>query len=345
MSALSAATKRIRSGLRRIPRTRALLLSVILTVSTAGAAGAALLVPGGTDPAGPAAAPAFPAATRFYADPDSPANRWVRDHPDDTRTARIRARIADQPQAAWAADPSPDNVRGQVNDYVAAAQSDSAVPVVVAYAIPYRDCGGASSGGAGDGTQYRQWADALSGALGTGTAVVILEPDALAHTSCLNSHQLADRYAELSYAAQTLHRANPGVRVYYDAGNSAWEPARTMAKRLRNAGATRYGDGIAVNVSNFNSTRDETRYGLAVLRALHNRQLGVVVDTSRNGAGPAPGHQHCDPPGRRLGTKPTAATGVGRVDAYLWVKQPGEADGCTAPAGMFSEEAAYQLAR
>jgi endoglucanase len=60
-----------------------------------------------------------------------------------------------------------------------------------------------------------------------------------------------------------------------------------------------------------------------------------VVDTSRNGQGPwtAPAHpagdaqEWCNPPDRGLGYRPTANTGQPLVDAYLWVKIPGESDG------------------
>lgn len=69
-----------------------------------------------------------------------------------------------------------------------------------------------------------------------------------------------------------------------------------------------------------------------------------VIDTSRNGQGPwtptasYPDPQDwCNPPGRGLGMRPTANTGIGLVDAFLWVKIPGESDGeCTrglGPAG------------
>ncbi|MEV4561729.1 glycoside hydrolase family 6 protein [Kitasatospora sp. NPDC049285] len=75
-----------------------------------------------------------------------------------------------------------------------------------------------------------------------------------------------------------------------------------------------------------------------------------VIDSSRNGKGPwtpAPGtysgdpQTWCNPPpaprgagrcphGRSLGTRPTAATGEALLDAYLWIKVPGESDGsCT----------------
>jgi endoglucanase len=59
-----------------------------------------------------------------------------------------------------------------------------------------------------------------------------------------------------------------------------------------------------------------------------------VVDTSRNGQGPwvpvnPPGDPQdwCNPPGRGLGYQTTANTGQPLVDAYLWVKIPGESDG------------------
>jgi len=65
-----------------------------------------------------------------------------------------------------------------------------------------------------------------------------------------------------------------------------------------------------------------------------------VIDSSRNGQGPwtppaYPDPQDwCNPPDRGLGVRPTAATGNALLDAYLWVKIPGESDGeCTRGLG------------
>ena len=66
-----------------------------------------------------------------------------------------------------------------------------------------------------------------------------------------------------------------------------------------------------------------------------------VIDTSRNGQGPwTPGTSYpdaqdwCNPPSRGLGRSPTADTGNALVDAYLWIKIPGESDGeCTRGLG------------
>jgi endoglucanase len=63
-----------------------------------------------------------------------------------------------------------------------------------------------------------------------------------------------------------------------------------------------------------------------------------VIDTSRNGQGPwdpatytaqtfADPQDWCNPPSRGLGLRPTLATGNALVDAFLWVKIPGESDG------------------
>ena len=61
-----------------------------------------------------------------------------------------------------------------------------------------------------------------------------------------------------------------------------------------------------------------------------------VIDTSRNGQGPwTPPADHpagdaqdwCNPPARGLGLLPTLQTGKPLLDAYLWLKVPGESDG------------------
>ncbi|QKV94116.1 glycoside hydrolase family 6 protein [Streptomyces sp. NA02950] len=285
----------------------------------------------------------FPATARFYTDPHNPAAEWVRDHPRDRRAAAIRRQIAAQPQAAWFTETNESLVEERAHGLVRRAAAQGRLPVLVPYTIPLRDCEQLSSGGIGDVAAYQRWMDAFTRGIGDAPALVILEPDALAHMGCLKRRQRAERFEALSYAGQVLQRRAPRARVYYDAGNSGWQPARTMAERLRHAGADRYGDGIALNVSNFNETRDEVRYGRSVVQDLGRPGLGMVVDTSRNGAGPTRHHRFCDPPGRKLGTAPTTATGQPGVDAFLWVKHPGQADGCVAGAGIFVPGYAYRL--
>ncbi len=73
--------------------------------------------------------------------------------------------------------------------------------------------------------------------------------------------------------------------------------------------------------------------------------LGAVIDTSRNGNGAPPDGAWCDPAGRKLGRPPTPSTGEAGIDAYLWVKPPGESDGCEGAPGAFTPSYAYDLAR
>ena len=66
-----------------------------------------------------------------------------------------------------------------------------------------------------------------------------------------------------------------------------------------------------------------------------------LIDTSRNGQGPWTGgtqysdkQDWCNPPGRGLGMVPTTTTGTPLLDAYLWIKVPGESDGqCSRGTG------------
>jgi cellulase/cellobiase CelA1 len=65
-----------------------------------------------------------------------------------------------------------------------------------------------------------------------------------------------------------------------------------------------------------------TAYGRKIAPTIGWRRF--VIDTSRNGLGPATGIDEpwCNPPGRALGASPSAATADALVDAYLWIKDP-----------------------
>jgi len=82
-------------------------------------------------------------------------------------------------------------------------------------------------------------------------------------------------------------------------------------------------DGFSLNVSNFYTTTDSTTYGTALSSKINNKHF--VIDTSRNGNGS--NGDWCNPSGRALGQFPTVSTGNSLIDAYLWLKTPGESDG------------------
>jgi endoglucanase len=97
-----------------------------------------------------------------------------------------------------------------------------------------------------------------------------------------------------------------------------------MATRLNQAGIS-HARGFSLNVSNFIDTNTTSAYGQDLAGRVGGKPF--VIDTSRNGHGAAPDSQWCNPAGRALGQAPTTNTGNRSIDAYLWVKRPGESDG------------------
>ncbi|MFY1676042.1 glycoside hydrolase family 6 protein [Streptomyces sp. WMMC905] len=295
----------------------------------------------------PAEAEETPKTAGLYRHPDSRVLDWVRENPDDPRLPRIVSEIADRPAAVWFADYTPDTITERVRAVTSGGEAEGRVPVVVPYAIPDRDCGGHSLGGAPDLAAYDDWIDLFAAGLGSAEVIVVLEPDAVAQAECLTQVARDGRFASLARAGRVFKEANPRARVYFDAGHSGWHAPDVQAAWLRGAGAAspEASDGVFTNVSNFHTTADEVGYAREVLEALGGPEsLGAVVDTSRNGNGPPADGAWCDPEGRALGRPPTLTTGEDRVDAYLWIKLPGESDGCLARPGTFSPEYAGELA-
>ncbi|MFG1920790.1 glycoside hydrolase family 6 protein [Cryptosporangium sp. NPDC048952] len=323
-------------------RYRIVLLATAVVVML-GAGVTTLLLRGGPEPERRSVA--VPKLDGSLYDDGGQAAAWVRANPDDPNAGVIEEKIASVPQAVWiTGGDDPAKAKTQVTRTVTAAGTAGEVPALVAYAIPDRDCGGAAAGGSPDGTAYRAWVDAVAAGLGPEPSIVVLEPDALAQIDCLNQAKRDERNELLTYAARTITEKAPKAQVYYDAGNSKWKPAAEMASRLAAAGANDYGSGISLNVSNFRPTGDEVGYGKRILDGLAVDGKKIVVDTSRNGAGAAADNEWCDPAGRKIGRTPTLDTGDEDVTAFLWVKRPGEADGCAANAGTFVPDLATALA-
>ena len=252
--------------------------------------------------------------------------------------------IANTPQAYWLV---PGSSAATVAKYVGDAQAAGALPVFALYGIPHRDCGSFAAGGFASAGDYKGWIDGIASDLGSAPAAVIVEPDALAMADCLSGDQRKERYDLIRYAVDTLTR-NPAAAVYIDAGHLRWHSADDMAARLNQAGVAQ-ARGFSLNTANFFTTEDEIGYGEAISGLTNGSHY--VIDTSRNGAGPAPDSalDWCNPSGRALGTPPTTATAGAHADAYLWIKRPGESDGsCNRgdpPAGNFVTQFAVDLAR
>ena len=285
---------------------------------------------------------AFPAATTFYADSNSAVAYWDAHNSSNPLEPAIAHRIGNVSSGIWFTQYDPDRIAGQVQQVTGQAAAAGTVPVLVLYDIPEINCSTSAPNGAPSIADYESWASAFASGLGNHTAIVIVEPDALSLQTCLSSQQAAARDGAIAYAGAAVRKADPNARVYFDAGNSAWNSPQVQAQRLAEADVAASANGIFSNVSNFLPTDAEVGYDEQVLAALGDPSgLHIVVDTSRNGNGS--GSTWCDPSGRALGALPTASTGNPFVDAYLWVKDPGQADGCAAPAGAFDPELAYAL--
>ncbi|HEU4656007.1 MAG TPA: glycoside hydrolase family 6 protein [Capillimicrobium sp.] len=282
--------------------------------------------------------------SRLWVDPASDAARqaalWRATRPGD---AAVMDRLAAQPASTWFGEWSGD-VAAAVDRTVSAAAAAGAVPVLVAYAIPQRDCGSHSAGGAGSPDAYRAWIRSFAGGIGARRAIVVLEPDALALADCLSAADRQTRFALLRDAVSVL-ASRPGVSVFIDAGHPRWLPAEEAASRLVEAGADD-AQGFSLDVSNFVATDELLPYARRVGELAGGKHF--VFDTSRNGLGPDPGGEWCNPPGRALGATPTTRQLDRRHDASLWIKRPGESDGaCNGgpPAGSWWPEYALGLAR
>lgn len=261
------------------------------------------------------------AGARLFVSQDSPAKRqadaWRRSRPAD---AELMAQIAAQPMAKWMGEWSGD-IRRAVASVVDDAARQGATPVLVAYNIPNRDCGSYSAGGSSSANAYRGWIRNFAAGLSGRRAIVVLEPDAIPGAACLPAAGQQERYALLADAVKTLKQG--GALVYLDAGNSKWLAPAAVASRLKEAGID-FADGFSLNVSNYQSTTSNVAYGTSLSKLTGGKHF--IIDTSRNGVGGS-GSQWCNVSGQSLGARPTTNTGQPLVDAYLWIKTPGESDG------------------
>jgi endoglucanase len=252
----------------------------------------------------------------------------------------VLQKLAATPAAIWLVpETSPiGTVGASVTATLDAAEAEGSTPVFVIYGVPNRDCGYLSAGGL-TAADYPVWTAEIAGAFAERSAVVILEPDALAlATQCGNADE---RVAQIKGAVDAL--APTQAIVYLDGGHSTWLPATQMADLLNRAGIADV-RGFATNVSNYNSTVKERAYGEKLSSLTGDSHY--VIDTGRNGKGSS--GEWCNPTGRALGAAPAVVTKAGNLDAQLWIKPPGESDGtCNGgpAAGAWWPQNALELAK
>lgn len=313
----------------------------------AGVLAGALLLAACSQPSPPPPNPLF--GQQLWVDPQSPvaqAAATLRASGRHTDADALKP-ITSQPVATWLTDDDPVPLARRV---IRQAEVAGALPVLVLYHRPHRDCGNYSAGGSPDSTAYAQWIATIADTIGSRRAVVILEPDAVPQLLSGECATSADEtYAMLAAAVERLS-ANEHALIYLDAGHPGWiADTDRLAEALRRSGIE-HAHGFSLNVSNFASDAANQEYGDRLSAALGGTQY--VIDTSRNGTGtpPASGNQvdsWCNPPGAALGADPQIGPERAYAIARLWIKVPGESDGnCRPgepPAGEFWFDYAQRL--
>ena len=342
--------------------------------STSSTAAKPIAVP--TTPPAPAVNP-FTGA-RFYVDPEFGKMVAKATAPTPEDGARLKKLTAfptavwlESLETAKLAGPTLDDALKQE-----AAGGGPIVPVFVIYNLPNRDCAAEGSRGelfvdkGGEALYQSQFIDVIAAAFAAHPSqkiAVVLEPDSLPNLvtnaelpTCAAAEQIYRR--GVAYAISKL--SLPNVFIYLDAAHAGWlgwpknlPRAVTLFKEvLATAGGADRIRGFAVNVSNYDPPRepkaqksgpddpsqDEIGYvedlaaGLAKVGVTGK---GFIIDTSRNGKGgirSTPGNW-CNVKGAGLGERPKVAPAP-NIDAFLWVKTPGESDGTTdRKAARFDE--------
>lgn len=258
-------------------------------------------------------------------------------------SSSLLEKIAKQPSADWFGDWNTD-IEEDVNKRVTEISSVGSLPVLVLYNIPDRDCGNFSAGGAKSSQEYLQWINKVIKGIDGRKVITIFEPDALGLLDrCRNKDDQSEHLKLMDYAINQLV-LDGNINVYID--SSQWTNPKKMADRLKAVGIEKV-SGVAINTSGYENLDNNKNYLRELQRYL--KGLHAVIDTSRNGKKvPSQKDSWCNPVGAALGKNPSLDTQDPYIDAYLWIKKPGESDGdCKGgpPAGQWWRDQAISLSR
>jgi cellulose 1,4-beta-cellobiosidase len=308
---------------------------------------------------------------QMYVNPDYVAavDEVAKSHPGDAALLRKVAQYPTAIWLSWIKDTK--KLPGYLDDAQKRqdATGKPVVPVFVVYDIPGRDCNAEASAGEltlseeGEGRYQHDYIDVIAAAVAAHPKLriaFILEPDSLANlvTNLANPkcEQAAPYYKRgIAYAITKL--SQPNGFLYLDAAHAGWLGwPKNIAKAvplykevLAMAGGPDRIRGFATDVSNYDPVKDPTapprvadyppNDELGYVQDLAKRLdaagvsgKGFVIDTGRDGrpnVRSSPGNW-CNIKGAGLGERPQAAPAP-LLDAYLWIKVPGESDGVADP--------------
>jgi cellulose 1,4-beta-cellobiosidase len=318
---------------------------------------------------------------RLYINPDYVAALQALEtkHPGDAALLKKMEAFPTAIWLSWIADTK--ELPRYLDDALAQqkAGGQPVVSVFVLYDLPARDCNAESSAGeleaneVGEARYQHDYVDVIAAAFRAHPdqrIAMILEPDSLANlvTNIGNPRcQAAEGIYKRGIAYAIAKLSLPNVFLYLDAAHAGWLGwPKNLAKSiplykevLTMAGGTDRLRGFATDVSNYDPAKDPTapprvpEYAAsdelgyvndlsAALTKAGIKGKGFVIDTGRDGRAnirTAAGNW-CNIKGAGLGERPRANP-VPKVDAYLYLKVPGESDGTSDPkAKRFDENCA-----
>lgn len=263
-------------------------------------------------------------ASAFYMDPHMTVIRLERQHRHngETEIADKLLEISCYPQATWLTWSDADSMRERVEEVTRGAEAKSQIPVFVIYNSPDYNTPHWYVGN--QGQDYLDWIEEVAKGAGDRVAWFIIEPDALGLSTDYSEEDKKYRQDELSAVVSIIKETAVNARVYLDAGHNVWKTPEIFAELLRGSGIDK-ADGFVQNISNYQDLDKEIARATELSNLLNGKHF--IIDTSRNGVGAPSDHEWCNARGRALGVHPTMNTGNPLIDAFLWVKPPGESDG------------------
>jgi cellulose 1,4-beta-cellobiosidase len=308
---------------------------------------------------------------RLYVNPDyaKTVETLAAAHPAEAPLLKKMAELPTAIWLSWIADTK--DLPRYLDDAAAQQKSGGkpVVPVFVVYDMPNRDCNAEASAGelpaneTGEARYQREYIDVIAAAFAAHPdqrVVAILEPDSLANlvTNLENPKcQAAEGIYKRGIAYAITKLSMPNVFIYLDAAHGGWlgwprnlpKSVALYKEVLAMAGGPDRIRGFALNVSNYNPPKDPTNpkrdpaaapndelgYAQDLSKALAGAGItgkGFIIDTSRGGKAyiRQSNANWCNIKGAGLGERPQASPAP-MVDAYLYVKVPGESDGVADP--------------
>lgn len=317
---------------------------------------------------------------QFFLNPDYIAKVESAAKADKANAAIVR-KVASFPTAVWLDSiASVANVSKVLDaaDKQAGSDGKPVLVLFVIYDLPNRDCSAKASAGelevekGGEDRYKAEFIDKIAAQFAAHPKlriVAIVEPDSLPNLATnMNVAKCgaSDKAYRSSVAYAVSKLSMPQVSIYLDAAHAGWlgwegnrqRIAKIFKDVLTQAGGADKIRGFATNVSNYNTVAggdgkklgpanpcpDEGTYIAKLSVALEAegiRGKKFIIDTARNGkVVRGTWGSWCNIKGAGIGPRPQSSP-MPLVDAYFWVKPPGESDGTSdAKAARFDASCA-----